>query len=248
MRYDVIERNEKHVEAIAARAEEGQVAVSGDRPGPRGRGDRLAHLHEMLKERGELDGKTVHRVAFYEITKNAIKEAIAEPRGLSLDLVNAQQARRALDYLVGFNLSPLLWKKVQRGLSAGRVQSPALRMICEREDEIEGVHAAGILDARCRRRAHRAELPAEADRIRRPEGRAVQFHERRRRAQRRAHDPRCRCGRHRLRRVAAGHRRSTASSGAAIRRRRSPPPRCSRKPRASSGFRTAHDAPRAAAL
>ena len=75
-------------------------------------------------------------MVFHEITKNAIREAVTHPRGLSLDLVNAQQARRALDYLVGFNLSPLLWKKVRRGLSAGRVQSPALRMICEREDEI----------------------------------------------------------------------------------------------------------------
>src|SRR5205085_7111551 len=65
-----------------------------------------------------------------------IRAAVGQPRGLSLELVNAQQARRALDYLVGFNLSPLLWKKVRRGLSAGRVQSPALRMICEREEEI----------------------------------------------------------------------------------------------------------------
>ena len=73
---------------------------------------------------------------FYEITKGEVQRAVAEPRDLSLDLVNAQQARRALDYLVGFNLSPLLWKKVRRGLSAGRVQSPALRMICEREHEI----------------------------------------------------------------------------------------------------------------
>ncbi len=73
---------------------------------------------------------------FHEITRNAMREAVASPRDLSLDLVNAQQARRALDYLVGFNLSPLLWKKVRRGLSAGRVQSPALRMICEREAEI----------------------------------------------------------------------------------------------------------------
>ncbi len=79
----------------------------------------------------------MHRVAFYEITRNAIRQAIQEPRELSLDLVNAQQARRALDYLVGFHLSPLLWKKVRRGLSAGRVQSPALRMICEREAEID---------------------------------------------------------------------------------------------------------------
>src|SRR6202043_3964819 len=90
----------------------------------------------ILKERDELVGKKVHRVVFYEITKNAIREAVAQPRGLLLDLVNAQQARRALDYLVGFNLSPLLWKKVRQGLSAGRVQSPALRMICEREAEI----------------------------------------------------------------------------------------------------------------
>ena len=75
-------------------------------------------------------------MVFYEITKNAIREAIGEPRDLSEDLVNAQQARRALDYLVGFNLSPLLWKKVRRGLSAGRVQSPALRLIVEREEEI----------------------------------------------------------------------------------------------------------------
>ena len=79
----------------------------------------------------------MHRVAFYEITKNAIREAVEHPRDLSMDLVNAQQARRALDYLVGFNLSPLLWKKVRQGLSAGRVQSPALRMICEREEDID---------------------------------------------------------------------------------------------------------------
>jgi len=89
----------------------------------------------MLSARGDLDGKDVHRVVFYEITRNAIREAVGQPRGLSLELVNAQQARRALDYLVGFNLSPLLGK-VRRGLSAGRVQSPALRMICEREEEI----------------------------------------------------------------------------------------------------------------
>ena len=80
-------------------------------------------------------------MVFYEITRNAIRAAVAKPRELSLDLVNAQQARRALDYLVGFNLSPLLWKKVRRGLSAGRVQSPALRMICEREAEIDAFKA-----------------------------------------------------------------------------------------------------------
>ncbi len=76
-------------------------------------------------------------MAFYEITKKAIQEAVENPSTLSTNLINAQQARRALDYLVGFNLSPLLWKKVHPGLSAGRVQSPALRLICEREHEIE---------------------------------------------------------------------------------------------------------------
>jgi DNA topoisomerase I len=95
----------------------------------------------VLKERNVLDSKSVQRVVFHEVTKRAIQEAIERPRDLSEQLVNAQQARRALDYLVGFNLSPLLWKKVRRGLSAGRVQSPALRLIVEREDEITAFRA-----------------------------------------------------------------------------------------------------------
>ena len=95
------------------------------------------HLYELVNNKKALNGKPVHRVVFHEITKAAVQAAIANPRELSMDLVNAQQARRALDYLVGFNLSPLLWKKIRRGLSAGRVQSPALRMIVEREEEIE---------------------------------------------------------------------------------------------------------------
>jgi DNA topoisomerase-1 len=135
MKYRLIERNERHVEAISKALKKSDalyLATDPDREG-----EAIAwHLHEILSERGELKNKQVHRVVFHEITKNAIREAVASPRGLSLDLVNAQQARRALDYLVGFNLSPLLWKKVRRGLSAGRVQSPALRMICEREEEI----------------------------------------------------------------------------------------------------------------
>jgi DNA topoisomerase-1 len=135
MRYQVLEKNERHIESISrglAKAKALYLATDPDREG-----EAIAwHLKEILEARGELDGKAVHRVVFYEITRNAIREAVARPRDLSLDLVNAQQARRALDYLVGFNLSPLLWKKVRRGLSAGRVQSPALRMICEREEEI----------------------------------------------------------------------------------------------------------------
>ena len=136
MKYRVIERNEKHVNAIIRalkKADALYLATDPDREG-----EAISwHLTELLREKGALDGKDVHRVVFHEITKNAVQEAIDNPRGLSGDLVGAQQARRALDYLVGFNLSPLLWKKVQPGLSAGRVQSPALRMIVERELEIE---------------------------------------------------------------------------------------------------------------
>jgi DNA topoisomerase-1 len=135
MTYRLIERNEKHIAAISKALKKSSALVLATDPDREG--EAIAwHLHEILKERGELKGKTSHRVVFHEITKNAIREAVNHPRELSLDLVNAQQARRALDYLVGFNLSPLLWKKVRRGLSAGRVQSPALRMICEREDQI----------------------------------------------------------------------------------------------------------------
>ena len=135
MKYQVLDKNERHVESIAKNLRKAKalyLATDPDREG-----EAIAwHLKEILAERGDLDGKDVHRVVFYEITRNAIRAAVGQPRGLSLELVNAQQARRALDYLVGFNLSPLLWKKVRRGLSAGRVQSPALRMICEREEEI----------------------------------------------------------------------------------------------------------------
>ena len=96
------------------------------------------HIVEILKSKKiSTEQKIIKRVIFEEITKDAIQQAITQPRDVSMSLVNAQQARRALDYLVGFNLSPLLWKKIRRGLSAGRVQSPALRLICEREAEIQ---------------------------------------------------------------------------------------------------------------
>jgi DNA topoisomerase-1 len=140
MNYELIERNQKHVDAIAKAARSAEalyLATDLDREG-----EAISwHITEILKSRGLLDGRAVHRVVFSEITPRAIKEAVANPRRLSHDLVNAQQARRALDYLVGFNLSPVLWRKVQRGLSAGRVQSPALRMIVEREEEIEAFKA-----------------------------------------------------------------------------------------------------------
>ncbi|WND80088.1 DNA topoisomerase I [Lysobacter capsici] len=136
MDYAVIEKNEKHVDAIAKAAKSADnvfLATDPDREG-----EAISwHIGEILRERGLLEGKPLQRVVFTEITPRAIKEAMSHPREIASDLVDAQQARRALDYLVGFNLSPVLWRKVQRGLSAGRVQSPALRMIVEREEEIE---------------------------------------------------------------------------------------------------------------
>ena len=92
-----------------------------------------------LVQATELDKEEipVHRVVFQEITKEAVQEAFQSPRSIEMNLVNAQQARRILDRLVGYKLSPLLWKKVQRGLSAGRVQSVAVRMIVDREQEIK---------------------------------------------------------------------------------------------------------------
>ncbi|ALP54323.1 DNA topoisomerase I [Candidatus Tenderia electrophaga] len=136
MKYQTIEKNQKHIDAIAKamrKADALYLATDPDREG-----EAISwHICEYLKQKKLLKDKAVHRVVFHEITKRAIQEAMEHPRGLAEDLVNAQQARRALDYLVGFNLSPLLWKKIRRGLSAGRVQSPALRMIVEREQEIE---------------------------------------------------------------------------------------------------------------
>ncbi|HET7834064.1 MAG TPA: type I DNA topoisomerase [Gallionella sp.] len=136
MKYETIARNSKHVDAIAkAAAEVDNILLA---PDPDREGEAIAwHISELLKAKRALKNKKMQRVVFYEITQSAVKEAVAHPREISLPLVNAQQARRALDYLVGFNLSPLLWRKVRPGLSAGRVQSPALRMIVERELEIE---------------------------------------------------------------------------------------------------------------
>ncbi|MBS1213901.1 MAG: topA, partial [Proteobacteria bacterium] len=136
MKYEVIDKNQKHVQAIASAAKNADALYLATDPDREGEAISW-HLYEILREKKLLKGKPVHRVVFHEITKRAITEAIGSPKELSVDLINAQQARRALDYLVGFKLSPLLWKKIRRGLSAGRVQSPALRMIVEREIEIE---------------------------------------------------------------------------------------------------------------
>lgn len=136
MKYQVIDKNKKHVDAICAAVKEAKniyLATDPDREG-----EAISwHIMEILRGKKLVDAeKLFKRVVFHEITESAVLAAVANPRDIDNDLVNAQQARSALDYLVGFNLSPLLWRKVRTGLSAGRVQSPALRLICEREIEI----------------------------------------------------------------------------------------------------------------
>ena len=112
----------------AKKAEKIYLATDPDREG-----EAISwHLIYALK----LDGKKVYRITFNEITKNAVKESLKHPREIDMGLVDAQQARRVLDRMVGYRISPVLWAKVKRGLSAGRVQSVALRIICDREDEI----------------------------------------------------------------------------------------------------------------
>jgi len=136
MEYQLIERNAKHVNAIVKAMEKADTLYLATDPDREGEAISW-HLSEILQDKKLLTNKQVYRVAFHEITKEAIQAAIANPGELSMNLVDAQRARLALDYLVGFTLSPLLWKKIRSGLSAGRVQSPALRLIVEREQEIQ---------------------------------------------------------------------------------------------------------------
>ena len=136
MIYAPIERNARHIDSIAKALKKSDVLMLATDPDREGEAISW-HVYELMKDKNLLKDKPVQRIFFNEITKSAIQDAIQKPREIAMDLVNAQQLRRALDYLVGFNLSPLLWKKIRRGLSAGRVQSPALRLIVEREEEIE---------------------------------------------------------------------------------------------------------------
>lgn len=136
MDWELGDRSKRHVDEIA-RAVKGasRVFLATD---PDREGEAIAwHVHELLKEK-RLAGKAeIRRITFNEITKSAVLDAIGKPRDVDQELVQAYLARRALDYLVGFNLSPVLWRKLPGSKSAGRVQSVALRLICEREAEIE---------------------------------------------------------------------------------------------------------------
>jgi len=135
-KYAVLPDSKKHLDAIKKELKNTDILLLATDPDREG--EAIAwHLLAALGLDKKKSDIPVKRVVFHEITKNAIIDAVANPRDISLDLVDAQQARSVLDYLVGFNLSPFLWKKIRYGLSAGRVQSVALRLICEREKEIQ---------------------------------------------------------------------------------------------------------------
>jgi DNA topoisomerase-1 len=136
MEWEVLDRKKKALDDIqTALKSPGKLILATD---PDREGEAISwHLLEVLAKKKVLAGKTVERVVFHEITKRAVLEAMANARQLDTDLIDAYLARRALDYLVGFTLSPVLWRKLPGSRSAGRVQSVALRLICERENEIE---------------------------------------------------------------------------------------------------------------
>jgi DNA topoisomerase-1 len=140
MDWEADERGERQVGAIAKALKGARrlfLATDPDREG-----EAISwHVQDMLARRGALKGLEVHRITFNEITKRAVQTAMAKPRQLDVPLIDAYLARRALDYLVGFTLSPVLWRKLPGSRSAGRVQSVALRLICEREAEIEAFRA-----------------------------------------------------------------------------------------------------------
>ena len=136
MDWEVDPKSQKYIKDIAEavkKADHLYLATDPDREG-----EAISwHVQEVLSEKKLLSTVKVKRVVFNEITKNAILDAFDHPRDVDRELVDAYLARRALDYLVGFNLSPVLWRKLPGSKSAGRVQSVALRLICERETEIE---------------------------------------------------------------------------------------------------------------
>jgi DNA topoisomerase I len=140
MDWEVAAQSKKHLTAIVNAAKSADAIYLATDPDREGEAISW-HVLEELKSRKAINGAEVKRVTFNAITKTAVLEAMANPRDLDIELVDAYLARRALDYLVGFNLSPVLWRKLPGSRSAGRVQSVALRLICSRELEIEKFHA-----------------------------------------------------------------------------------------------------------
>ena len=136
MKWQVSSGSEKHLKEIKSALKKADKLILATDPDREGEAISW-HVLEHLKEKKLVEGKAIERVVFNEVTKNAILQAMDQPRDLDTELIDAYRARRALDYLVGFSLSPVLWRKLPGSRSAGRVQSVALRLICEREAEIE---------------------------------------------------------------------------------------------------------------
>ena len=156
-KYEVSSDKKKVVTELRKAAKDSEVWLASDEDRE---GEAIAwHLTQALK----LDPKKTKRIVFHEITKPAIEEAIKNPRTVDEKLVDAQQARRILDRLVGYELSPVLWKKVRTGLSAGRVQSVAVRLIVEREREIRDFTPESTFKVTAVFKAGGEEVPAELD-------------------------------------------------------------------------------------
>jgi DNA topoisomerase I len=134
--YEISPKKKETVAKLKAKAKEAdRVILATD---PDREGEAIAwHIASLLADKSQIPNPNLQRITFHEITESAIKDALANPREIDMNLVDAQQARRILDRVVGYKLSPLLWRKVRRGLSAGRVQSVAVRLIAEREREIQ---------------------------------------------------------------------------------------------------------------
>lgn len=134
MNYQPVDKNKKHLDKIVATAKKAQTLVLATDPDREG--EAIAwHICQYLKEKKAIDHLKVMRSTFHQITEKAILKAIEQPKDINMDLVDAQQARRAMDFLLGFNISPLMWRTIKPGTSAGRVQSPALNLIVTREHE-----------------------------------------------------------------------------------------------------------------
>ena len=159
MKYNLIEKNEKHVEAIAKAvkgADALYLATDPDREG-----ESISwHLSEVLKPK-----VPVRRIEFHEITEDAVNDAIAHARDINQSLVRAQESRRIVDRLYGYSLSPVLWKKVQTGLSAGRVQSVAVRLIVEREEARRVFRTSTYWDLEAKLAGEGKEFPATLVRL-----------------------------------------------------------------------------------
>lgn len=155
--YVVIPRKEESIAKIVKSADKAKIIYLATDPDREG--EAIAqHVKEILTEHKSGIKDNLKRIVFHEITKEAVEEAIGQPRKVDGNLVDAQIARRVLDRLVGYKLSPLLWKKVRRGLSAGRVQSVAVRLIVEREREIEKFKPLEFWEIYCKVKSKKAEI------------------------------------------------------------------------------------------